>query len=678
MTITPKELYPFGSASMKTIYLILTVAVVQVVFGETGNAQTADAQDRTGMRCISSNPFPVPTGSKVIPLEGSTFETGKAPVGWGHGYSEVVSADDAPEGKFYLRMKVKKGADLRSPVIPAESGRTYFLSYWLKNSDEQWTLVSFTSDERDPSFNNPYPGISFNTANRWKRVGFYFWMPTQCKTIQFQIVPHEPADETRVICIDDIQLRTATDAEAADAYQAERAHLPPYDIAPRPGDGKNLALSVAKWEGRAGIPGKPFVVWALGSSYTAQQADGFEFIQAVRKRFPNAPPIMYRKHGGPGTPWEYVGAWVKQFVAAEQPDLIFTYTTGTLEGLDALLTETRRHTTAEIIVPSVHFKPPSTMSADDIEKGAGVDWSKAREICAKHGAEFVENRREMAEYLAKTGLNMDELLYDHNHQNQHGRIRIWDNVTRHLARSDQASYTPESRERRLLVTSDSQSPTEKVTLTGNWTSVDGVLRSSTAGCRLKVSFTGNRIDLIGRKTPGGGAVKVQVDGIAGDQAPVFVANSIVPSDKHLWRIPHVVDLGQNLVSQKWTITMTSDTGDYRVEGSVAGPDGVGNLGKPFVGSCGQIGIDPKSWRQGRVQNNPKVSEYGVANKDSFTFDVMRASVGELNFAADKPTQMVEPIVRNLPNRQHTIELTTADAGEILIEALYVYQPPEGE
>ncbi len=172
------------------------------------------------------------------------------------------------------------------------------------------------------------------------------------------------APEGQFVCIDDIQLRTATEAETAAAYEVERSHLPPYDVSPRPGDGKNLALSVAKWEGRAGIPGKPFVIWALGSSYTAWQGDGFELIQAIRKRFPNAPPIVYRKHGGPGTPWEYVYAWIKQFVAAEQPDLIFTYTTGTLDGLDALLAETRRHSTAEIIVPSVHFKPPGTHDAE--------------------------------------------------------------------------------------------------------------------------------------------------------------------------------------------------------------------------------------------------------------------------------------------------------------------------
>jgi hypothetical protein len=406
------------------------------------------------------------------------------------------------------------------------------------------------------------------------------------------------------------------------------------------------------------------------------QGDGYQLVEAIHRRFPHAPPIIYRKHGGPGTPWEFVAAWIRQFVAAEQPDLIFTYTTGSLEGLDALLAETRRHSTAEIIVPSVHFKPPSTITEKEIENGAGVPWAKAREICAKHGAEFVENRRELAEYLLRRGLDMEELLLDHNHQNEHGRIRIWDNVTRHLVRSDQSSYRPESRERRISVAPPTDTPTETVSLSGPWQTSAGLLQSREAGARLKVRFTGNRLDLLGRKLPGGGSVKVLVDGVPGDKAPVFFMNSIMPADRHLWRIPRVVDLGRNPVPQRWTITMTSNVGDYRVEGSATGLDGLGNLAKLFSGRSGQIGIDPRFWRQGRVEKPGGAVEYGVAASDSLTFDVLRGAVGELSFKAGSPTAMVEPLVRNLLNRQHTVELITTGAGEVVIESLYVYEPSE--
>jgi hypothetical protein len=495
--------------------------------------------------------------------------------------------------------------------------------------------------------------------------------------VQVSINPRADGAEGRFVSLDAIRLRTATEAEVSAAYEAERAHLPPYDLTPRPGDGKNLALSVAKWEGRAGIPGKPFVIWALGSSFTDRQGDGSELVRAIRQRFPNAPPIIYRKHGGPGTPWEFVFAWIKQFVAAEQPDLIFTYTSGTLEGLDALLTEIRRRTTAEIIVPSLHFKPPGTMTPEDIENGAGGPWSKVREICAKHGAEFVENRREMAEYITHARLNMEDLLQDHNHQNMHGRIRIWDNVSRHLTKSEPPAYTPASRERRIAVAPlPTKTQTEQLSLSGEWTSSEGLLRSHSAGARLTVHFTGNQINLLGRKTPGGGTLKVSIDGIPAAQSPVFLMNSIKPDKKNAWRIPHAVNLGAKPEPQAWTITMTSDTGDYRLDGSTTGLDGRGNLAQPFLSLSGQIGLDPKFWRQGRVEKKDQPVEYGVATGDTFTFDVYRSAVGELSFKADQPAPLAEPLVRNLPNQPHQLELTVTGDGEVMLESLYVFQPPE--
>ena len=74
------------------------------------------------------------------------------------------------------------------------------------------------------------------------------------------------------------------------------------------------------------------MIWAIGSSWTNFLGDGYPLIRAIRQRFPDAPEIIYRKHAGSGTPWEYVRGWVQQFVAADSPDLILTYTNGSPEG----------------------------------------------------------------------------------------------------------------------------------------------------------------------------------------------------------------------------------------------------------------------------------------------------------------------------------------------------------
>ena len=642
--------------------------------------------ERTGLRCISDKPFPVPSGAEVIPLPGGDLETdGKMPSGWQGDKGSIVTAADAPQGKAYFKMEVVNGFGFHTPDITVKPGRPYFLSFWLKCPSEQWACITFQSDERlqSTSVNIPYiPG----TGNKWKRVGIYFWFPVPSKSLKFHIMYRgQPELPGQFICVDDVQLRTASEAEMATAYEAERSHLPPYDLTPGPGDGQNLALSVAKWEGKAGIPGKPFVIWAIGSSWTEAQRDGYGLMHAIHKNFPKAPPIVYHEHDGGGTPWDYAAGWAQGFVAADQPDLVFTYTPGSPEGLDLMLTNIRKLTTADIIVPSIHFgaTSPMPMSPNDIENGY-TNWAKVREICKKHHAEFVEHRRQMAEYHKTTSLTPDDLLWDHAHQNQHGRIRIWDSIARHITDPKQFTYDPTALERRIAVNPPAATATEKVTLVGNWAAANGSVLSRKAGNRIKVHFTGNRIDLIGRKAPGGGTIKVFVDGASADQAPAFYTNYIQAKPK-VWpqaiggqqgdHAPHAVTLGKNVVPQSWKIVMISDTGDFRIEGSVTGPDGEGNAAQPFVSKSGQISIDPKLWRNNKVEKDSKTL-YGMVTGDLFTFDVTRCANGTVAFQAEKAEPFSVPLVQSLTNSEHTLEIVTEGAGEVAIDGLYVFQPME--
>lgn len=664
-----------------SFYAALAGYFVLGIGGVSGQTSSAEAPDHDGLRRISAHAFPIPAESRV--LARCDFESGaKLPDGWSQGGGAVVSDTTAPQGKSYLRLKAKKSGALRGPVIAAPPGKPCFLSYWIKTPQEPWTTITFTSKEREPSFSHIqtpfyYDDFPLNTGGQWRQEGFYFVMPPQCSTLQISTNSREDHPDSEFVCLDDVCLRTATEEEMAAAYAQERAHLPSYHLTPQPNDGSHLPLSVAKWQGRAGIPGKPFVIWALGSSFTDRQGDGYELIRAIRERFPHAPPILYRKHGGPGEPWEFVYGWVKQFVATEQPDLIFTYTSGTLDGLDSLLSEIRRRTTAEIIVPSLHFRPPpGTITPEEIAHGMGVDWDKVREICAKHGAEFVENRKEMAEYITKEHLQMDDLLFDHNHQNLHGRIRIWDNVSAHLVASATPAYAPEALERRLSVAPATNIAKGQVSLSGAWQTDHGVIHTHAVGARLTVRFTGNQINVLGRKSADGGKVQVTVDGVPGQEAPVFVMDYIQPSQKHAWRIPHAVELGGHPIPQTWTFTMTSDVGDYRLVGSVTGPDGEGQVTKPFRSNSGQVSLPPRFWRQTVIEKKGAPPEYGVAKGDSFTFDVYRGAVGELNFQAPESAEFAESVARNLSNGPHTVELTTTGSGDVAITGLYVYEPLE--
>jgi hypothetical protein len=242
---------------MRVSYAVCMLAVLHLIPWSMVCAQSSAGQDRYGLRCVSSKPFVVPPDSQVVAAAHCDFEQGKLPPGWGRGRGEVMTADDAPQGKACFRMQAMKGADLRSPELRVESGRGYFISYWLKTSTEPWAYIIFTSDERDTSFNNTYPGITFEPSGGWKQVGFYFWMPAQCKTIQFLLAPHDDSADEQFVSVDDIRIRTASQSEMTSAYQAERSFLPSYDVSPRPVTARTWRFPWRSGKAGQGSPASP-------------------------------------------------------------------------------------------------------------------------------------------------------------------------------------------------------------------------------------------------------------------------------------------------------------------------------------------------------------------------------------------------------------------------------------
>ena len=181
-----------------------------------------------------------------------------------------------------------------------------------------------------------------------------------------------------------------------------RAKYPQRDLSPRADDGRNLGLSIRKLtQGIA--PERPFLIWGIGPSYLNFLGDGTDLACYLRQRFPNAPPIIYKKHVGSSVPWRYVLGWAKHVVVPEQPDLVLLYGIGLESDLEKIFQTFRRHTTADIIVASVHWK------ADDVKNwGKDEDATnfanipEMRRICEKHGVEFVENRKEWAAYMRRS------------------------------------------------------------------------------------------------------------------------------------------------------------------------------------------------------------------------------------------------------------------------------------
>ena len=471
-----------------------------------------------------------------------------------------------------------------------------------------------------------------------------------------------------------------------------RAKYPETDLSPRPDDGRNLALSIHKLT-HGFAPERPFLIWGIGPSYLNFLGDGTHLACHFRKRFPNAPPIVYRKRVGSSVPWRYVLGWAKHVVVPEQPDLVVLYGIGLESDLEEIFKTLRRHTTADIVVASVHWK------ADDVKHWGGdedatnfANIPEMRRVCEKYGVEFVENRKEWAQYLRDHDMKVEVdpehgLLMDGVHQSKYGALVINENIVRHFAARDTYAYAPESRERRLCVTSSGETAGRESAMTAgpDWAVEGGAVSSAASGNQIRVVFTGNRIDLIGVTSPDGGTARVMLDGLPAEEAPCLLAGPITcgaknaaPKQGSVRDIgPHGIALGKGLVPQTWTLTVTDDNGNYELTGSATGADGAGNMLKPFESNSGQISIPSELWRHGS-DCIPFLHPWNgkILNKtgDVYTFEVYRACKPTVDFRG-KVGEFRVTLFQNLTNQAHVLELTTVGDGKVTARFFDVFEPP---
>ncbi|NUQ62517.1 MAG: SGNH/GDSL hydrolase family protein [Pirellulales bacterium] len=445
---------------------------------------------------------------------------------------------------------------------------------------------------------------------------------------------------------------------------------PEYQASPRSSDGRWMALTVQKLE-RGFDPPRPLLIWAIGSSFTNGLGNGDFLVERIRQRFPAAREIVYKKIAGNSTSYHFSHGWARHLVIPDQPDVVLLYNFGKTEDLERLIAELRRNTTADIIVGSLHWCIPHKPVWPDPEAANSHQEPQAlRALCEKYGVEFVENRREMTEYMIANTLTIEDLLRDSVHESPFAARMTVMNIARHFQRPDRFGYDPAGRERRI----EAEAAADLV-VSGPWDRAEGGAARSTPhrGSELSVPFTGNRIELIGWRGPGGGTAEVWIDGKPADQIDAFCATYIQPDPKNAPnppnpprdRCPHAVSLGKNLVPQRWTLTMTSDQCDYELVGSATGPDGKGNALKPFTSDSGQIVVEPGFWRD--AKNN--------RTGDCFTFEVVRSTVGRVDFKASAKEKFRLRLATGLANQAHVLKLVVQGDGAVTIDALDVFEPP---
>jgi hypothetical protein len=467
-------------------------------------------------------------------------------------------------------------------------------------------------------------------------------------------------------------------APISPAAGAESPPRPPkgaveYQAPPRPSDGACMALTVEKLE-KGLSPERPLVIWAIGSSFTNGLGDGELLAQLIRERFPSAPKIVYKKIAGNSTSYHFSHGWARHLVVPDQPDVVLIYNFGQTEDLEKMIVELRSHTTADIVVGSLHWcLPHKPIWPDPQARNGHQDPPALRSVCEKYGVEFVENRREMTQYMLDNHLAIEDLLADAVHENRYAARMTVMNIARHFHRAAESRYDPRARERR--VEAESSPAVEK---DARWAAAEGgsALAAASPGSTVSVRFTGNRVDLIGLRGPGGGSADVWLDGRPASQAEAFYAGYVDPAPRNVPcppnpprdRCPHAVTLRANVVPQTWTIAMTSDRGDYALVGSVTGPDGTGSAFKSFAGNSGQVLVEPEFWRD--PQNNRR--------GDRFTFEVVRATAASVDFRAPAKERFRLRLAANLVNGPHLLKLVARGDGVVTVDGFDIFEPQLAE
>jgi len=379
----------------------------------------------------------------------------------------------------------------------------------------------------------------------------------------------------------------------------------------------------------------------------------------LRRRFPNADlQIENRAIGGHAS--QILCRTAEHDLYPFYPDLLILHVYGGNKEYEQIVANTRRRTTAEILMQKDHvtqWPPEKPDPAKD--KGMWWDWMMNNqflpEIARKYGCALADIRTPWLDYLKTNGLEPKALLRDGVHLNAHGNFLLAELVKRQLVhRPDLPGDSWRGLVRTYVVGKDVQ-----------WK--DG---------KLSLDFEGNRVDAIAAREATGAAARVLIDGKEPSEFPeLYAITRPSVTQAGFWPAILQVSSQKPLLVEEWTarITETNDEGTqfkFDVSGSKTGPDGSGSSADRFVSNSGRAVIEKSDWRLNAVyQLTKKKVPVGFQVK----WKVVPLFVDEYRppKSDDPARESATTLAQGLSNGKHTLELN----GVVPIRAIRVYTPP---
>jgi hypothetical protein len=341
------------------------------------------------------------------------------------------------------------------------------------------------------------------------------------------------------------------------------------------------------------------------------------------------------------------------------PDLLIFHVYGANKEYVEIIANTRRRTTAEILMQKDHVTKWPPAKIDQKEDG-GMWWDNLMnhtllpDIAKKYGCGLADVRGPWLEYLKTNKLEPKDLLKDGVHLNGHGDYLMAQLVSRDLIHRPELPYDKD------LV---------KTFVVGK----DVAFKDG----KLTLEFEGNRVDVIAAKNDGSSTpAKVLIDSKKPSEFPeLYAITRPSTTQAYFWPGIRRVSSEKPLLVEDWTAKITeadeaATKFKFDVAGSKTGPDGSGTNDQKFVSKSGRVVIEAQDWW---LKNAYDFAKKPLKAGFEVKWKVVAKFVDE--YAApkveDSSREYATTLAQGLSNGKHTLEIS----GAVPIKEIRVYKPP---
>jgi len=473
-------------------------------------------------------------------------------------------------------------------------------------------------------------------------------------------------------------------AELTALQKYEQIH-PPRQSMPLPAPAENEALFGARLTRSATLLATscrerrwPVKILIYGQSIVGSQVFTEQLSACLKEQFPYADiSLENRSIGGFGG--DQLIRTAVHDVYPIYPDLIIFHVYGGEKHgeLEQLFTNIRRYTTADILLMNHHLNG----NQKEVDE---TSYQYLRYLSNKYNCELADISTEWVRYLSDNNLKPTDLLRDNVHPNRNGNWLLVHLICRHIRYNTLISSQWQNMVQTCFVKSayDKNSTNSLVFRGTPWNVIDGVPVGDSEKDTLKVTFYGNRLDIIAgqlsdvTKT---GSARILIDGApVSDKNMVYRISRPGPGPGTWFPAIRRINHKSLLVAEDWTLKIDKINADstvwfFNVSGSKTGFDGSGNSAEPFISKSGRVVIDQSDYMFAQIKKTFKVST-PLGFEVKWSVLPLFQNIYQAPEISDKTKVYKTTLVQGIENGQHTLELIPVGDGQLPVEAFEIHRP----